>query len=171
MILNFKNKIPTINESCFVAPNATIIGGVTMDENASVWYGAVLRGDGSEIIIGKNSNVQDNATVHCDPDFPVHIGENVTVGHNAVIHGCTIEDDVMIGMSATVLNGAVIGKGSIVGAGALVREGQIITENSLVIGIPAKVVKETTEEQRKAILENAMHYVALGSEHKEANNG
>ena len=168
MILNFKNKIPTVNESCFVAPNATIIGGVTMDENASVWYGAVLRGDGSEIIIGKNSNVQDNATVHCDPDFPVHIGEKVTVGHNAVIHGCTIEGDVMIGMSATVLNGAVIGKGSIIGAGALVREGQIIPQNSLVIGIPAKVVKETTEEQRKAILENANHYVELGREHKEA---
>lgn len=167
MILNFKNKIPSIHESCFIAQNATILGDVKMAENASVWYGAVLRGDGSEIIIGKNSNVQDNATVHCDPDFPVHIGENVTVGHNAIIHGCTINNNVMVGMGATVLNGAVIGEGSIIGAGALVREGQIIPENSLVIGLPAKVVKETTEEQHKAIIENANHYVELGREHKK----
>lgn len=171
MIINFRNKTPDIHERCFVAPNATVLGSVKMDENATVWYGAVLRGDGSEIIIGKNSNIQDNATVHCDPDFPVVIGENVTVGHNAIIHGCTINNNVMVGMGATVLNGAVVGEGSIIGAGALVREGQIIPENSLVIGLPAKVVKETTEEQRKSILENAEHYVALGREHKEANNG
>ena len=157
-----------LNEPVKIFPGAQVIGDVEIGENCSIWHGAVIRGDVGPIRIGKNSNVQDNATVHCDPDFPVHIGENVTVGHNAVIHGCTIEDDVMIGMSATVLNGAVIGKGSIVGAGALVREGQIIPPNSLVIGLPAKVVKETTEEQRKAILENANHYVELGREHKEA---
>ena len=160
-----------LNEPVKIFPGAQVIGDVEIGENCSIWHGAVIRGDVGPIRIGKNSNVQDNATVHCDPDFPVHIGENVTVGHNAVIHGCTIEDDVMIGMSATVLNGAVIGKGSIIGAGALVREGQIIPPNSLVIGLPAKVVKETTEEQRKAILENANHYVYLGKEHKEANNG
>lgn len=170
MILTFKDKTPSIDESCFAAPNATIIGAVTMAENATVWYGAVLRGDGSQIVIGKNSNVQDNATVHCDPDFPVVIGENVTVGHNAVIHGCTIEDNVMVGMSATVLNGAVVGAGSIVGAGALVREGQIIPPNSLVIGIPAKAVKETTEEQRKSILKNAEHYAELAVKYREIHN-
>jgi len=167
MILKFKDKTPDIHESCFVAPNATVLGNVKLAENASVWYGAVLRGDGSEIIIGKNSNIQDNAVVHCDHDFPVIIGENVTVGHGAIIHGCTINNNVMVGMGATVLNGAVIGEGSIISAGALVREGQVIPENSLVVGMPAKVIKETTEEQRKAILENANHYAELGKEHKE----
>ena len=170
MILKFKDKIPAIHESCFTAENATILGGVKMAENASVWYGAVLRGDGSEIIIGRNSNIQDNAVVHCDRDFPVNIGENVTVGHGAIIHGCTIHNNVMIGMGATVLNGAVIGEGSIIGAGALVREGQIIPENSLVVGMPAKVIKETTEEQRAAILDNANHYAELSEEHREMNN-
>ena len=166
MILKFKDKTPDIHKNCFIAPNATVLGNVKLAEDSTVWYGAVLRGDGSKIIVGKGSNIQDNSVVHCDHDFPVVIGENVTVGHGAIIHGCTINNTVMVGMGATVLNGAVIGEGSIIGAGALVREGQIIPENSLVVGMPAKVIKETTEEQRKAILENAEHYIALGREHK-----
>ena len=168
MIKAFKDKVPNVHESCFVASNAVIIGGVTLEKDASVWFSAVIRGDSENITIGEGSNVQDCAVLHCDHGFPLTIGSNVTVGHSAVIHGCNLGDNVMIGMHATLLNGCVIGEGSIIGAGALVCEGQVIPPNSLVVGVPAKVVRETSAEQVEGIINNAQHYVEIAKEYKEA---
>ena len=168
MIKAFKDKVPNVHESCFVASNAVIIGGVTLEKDANVWFSAVIRGDSENITIGEGSNVQDCAVLHCDHGFPLTIGSNVTVGHSAVIHGCNLGDNVMIGMHATLLNGCVIGEGSIIGAGALVCEGQVIPPNSLVVGIPAKVVRETSAEQVEGIINNAQHYVEIAKEYKEA---
>ena len=156
-----------IKESAVILDGAHIIGDVKLDENVSIWFGAVLRGDVSSIKIGKNSNVQDNCVVHCSKDFPVEIGENVSVGHGAVIHGCTIEDNVLIGMNATVLNGAKIGKNSIVGAGAVVTEGKEFPDNSLILGLPARAVREITSEQAQHILNNAQNYLNLSKSYKE----
>ena len=144
-----------------------ICPGAELGENVSIWHGAVLRGDVASIRIGNNSNVQDNCVVHCSKDYPVVIKENVSVGHGAVIHGCTLEDNVLIGMNATVLNGAKIGKNSIVGAGAVVSEGKEFPENSLILGVPAKLIKEVSPEQIKHIQENADNYVRLSKQYKE----
>ncbi len=166
MIRNFKDKIPCIDESAFVAETAAVIGDVTLMADANVWYGAVLRGDSDRIVIGKGTNVQDCAVIHVDGGFPALLGENVTVGHSAIVHGAQVGDNVLIGMHATVLNGAVIGEGSIIGAGALVREGQVIPPRSVVIGMPAKVLKEATDAQIEGTIENARHYVELGKIYK-----
>ncbi|MBQ9925770.1 MAG: gamma carbonic anhydrase family protein [Clostridia bacterium] len=168
MIKAFKEKVPNVHESCFVASNAVIIGGVTLEKDANVWFSAVIRGDSENITIGEGSNVQDCAVLHCDHGFPLTVGRNVTVGHSAVVHGCNLGDNVMIGMHATLLNGCVIGEGSIIGAGALVREGQVIPPNSLVVGVPAKVVRETSAEQVEGIINNAQHYVEIAKEYKKA---
>ena len=168
MIKAFKDKVPNVHESCFVASNAVIIGGVTLEKDANVWFSAVIRGDSENITIGEGSNIQDCAVLHCDHGFPLTVGRNVTVGHSAVIHGCNLGDNVMIGMHATLLNGCVIGEGSIIGAGALVREGQVIPPNSLVVGVPAKVVRETSAEQVEGIINNAQHYVEIAKEYKKA---
>ncbi len=167
MLKPFNGHTPAVRASCFVAENATLIGHVTLLEEASVWYGAVVRGDADAIVIGRGSNVQDCAVLHTDKGFSLTLGEHVTVGHSAVVHGATVGDNVMIGMHATLLNGCVIGKNSIIGAGALVREGQVIPENSLVVGMPAKVLRQVSEEQKADILWNARHYVELGQKHKE----
>ena len=168
MIKAFKEKVPNVHESCFVASNAVIIGGVTLEKDANVWFSAVIRGDSENITIGEGSNVQDCAVLHCDHGFPLTVGRNVTVGHSAVVHGCSVGDNVMIGMHATLLNGCIIGEGSIIGAGALVREGQVIPPNSLVVGVPAKVVRETSAEQVEGIINNAQHYVEIAKEYKKA---
>ena len=168
MIKAFKEKVPNVHESCFVASNAVIIGGVTLEKDANVWFSAVIRGDSENITIGEGSNIQDCAVLHCDHGFPLTVGRNVTVGHSAVIHGCNLGDNVMIGMHATLLNGCIIGEGSIIGAGALVREGQVIPPNSLVVGVPAKVVRETSAEQVEGIINNAQHYVEIAKEYKKA---
>ena len=167
MIRNFEDKSPNIHESVFVAENAAVIGDVTLMEDATVWYGAVLRGDSEKIVIGKGSNVQDCAVVHCDEGHPTILGEHVTVGHSAIVHGAQVGDNVLIGMHATLLNGCVIGEGSIIGAGALVREGQVIPPRSVVIGMPGKVLKEATDAQIEASIENARHYVELGRRYKK----
>jgi len=166
MIRHFEDKSLNIHESAFVAENAAVIGDVTLMEGATVWYGAVLRGDSEKIVIGKGSNVQDCAVVHCDAGHPTVLGENVTVGHSAIVHGAQVGNNVLIGMHATVLNGAVIGEGSIIGAGALVREGQVIPPRSVVVGMPAKVIKEATDAQIEGTIENARHYIELGSRYK-----
>ncbi len=142
-------------------------GDVTLAENASVWFGAVLRGDVDKIVVGKRSNVQDLAVIHCDPGFPCTIGEEVTIGHAAVVHGATIESRVLIGIRAVVLNGAVVGEGSIIGAGAVVTEGAIIPPDSLVVGVPGKVLRETTPDQREHILRNALNYVESGKRYRQ----
>lgn len=167
MIRSYKGKKPILGKDVFLAENAVVIGEVTLGERANIWYGAVLRGDEGSIVVGENSNIQDNATLHTGKEHPVTVGKNVTVGHNAIVHGCTVGDDTMIGMGACVLNGAVIGEGCIVGAGALVKEGQVIPAHSLCVGVPAKVVRELDEAAREKILENARMYVSLAKEYEQ----
>ena len=149
---------PTVHDDGFVAAGAVLAGDVHIAAGAGVWFNAVLRSDHEPIVIGEGSNIQDNCSGHVDEGFPLTVGRNVSVGHNAVLHGCTIEDDVLIGMHATVMNGCVIGTGSLVAAGALVLEGTMVPPNSLVAGVPAKVRRETTEAERAGIVENAVHY-------------
>jgi carbonic anhydrase/acetyltransferase-like protein (isoleucine patch superfamily) len=145
----------------FIAPSADVLGDVTLGDYASVWFGAVLRGDFDKITIGERSNVQDNATIHMDEGDPTHIGDEVIVGHNAIVHGATVDDNSLIGMQATALNNAKIGKYCIVGANSLVTAGTEIPDYSLVLGSPAKVVKELSEEQVKGVEENAEEYVEM----------
>ena len=165
VILPYDGTSPAIADSAWVAPNATLIGRVTLGENASVFYGSVLRADVDSITVGEGSNIQDNVSVHCDAGIPTTLGRGVSVGHSAVLHGCTVEDDCLIGMSATVLNGAVIGTGSLVAAGAVVLEGTIIPPGSLVAGVPAKVRRELSAEERERVRDNARHYVELSRAH------
>lgn len=157
---------PRIHETCFVASNATIIGDVMIGENCGVWPNAVIRGDQNSIRIGNGSNVQDCCVIHTDETHPVNIGRNVSIGHNAVIHGAYVENDCLIGMHATVLNGARIRKGSIVGANALVKNDMDVPENSLVLGVPGKVVKQD-KSFLKTIRLNAVTYQNLAMEYKE----
>ena len=154
-------------DSIVICPGAQVLGDVELGENVSVWHGAVIRGDTDSITIGDNSNVQDNCVVHCTRGFPVVIGKNVSVGHGAVVHGCKLDDNVLIGMNATVLNGAHISKNSIVGAGAVVSEGKDFPEGSLILGVPAKVVKQLSPEQVQLIQNNADNYVKLSKQYKE----
>ncbi|NED87999.1 gamma carbonic anhydrase family protein [Streptomyces sp. SID11233] len=159
---------PDIDPSAFTAPTSVVIGEVTMAPGSSVWYHAVLRADCGPIVIGAGSNIQDNCSVHVDPGFPVTVGERVSVGHNAVLHGCTVEDDVLIGMGATVLNGAHIGTGSLVAAQALVPQGMRVPPGSLVAGVPAKVKRQLTQEELDGVKFNAVGYVELAKAHREA---
>lgn len=159
MIRNFKDKNPQISQESFVAENAVVIGDVTMDTDSSIWFSAVVRGDEDKIVIGKGSNIQDNATVHVGKGHPAMIGDYVTVGHNAVVHGATIEDQVLIGMNAVILNGVHIGTGSIIGAGTVLLENTVVPPNSLVVGVPGKVKGQLNEKQVDSIRENAIHYV------------
>ncbi len=165
MIYNFDEKKPDISAACFVAENATIIGDVHLSKGCNIWYGAVLRADVGPITLDENANVQDNAVVHIDPGGAVQIGKNVTVGHGAIVHGCTIGDNTLIGMGATLLNDCVIGKGCIVGAGALVPEGMQVPDGSLVVGVPAKIRGTLSEEKAEYAVHNALHYAELGAKH------
>lgn len=165
MIKAYLGNSPKIHPSCFIAQGSVITGSVELEKDVSVWFSAVIRGDFDSIHIGENTNIQDNATVHCDHTHTVKIGKNVSVGHNAVIHGAQIGDNVLIGMNSTVLNGAVIGSNSIVGAGAMVPEGMVVPENSLVVGIPAKVIKQTSEKQVTYVIKNAQDYCALSKQY------
>lgn len=157
-VLSVGDATPAIDSSAFVADGARVIGDVTLSEGASVWYNAVLRADGNAIMIGAGSNLQDNVSAHVDRGSPLRIGENVSVGHNAVVHGCTIGDDCLIGMGSVVLSGAVIGDGCLIAAGAVVLEGAVIPPGSLVAGVPAKVRRELTTEEREGIVRNAAAY-------------
>lgn len=159
MILKFKEHYPQINNTAWVAPSADVIGEVTLGENSSIWFQCVLRADVNKISIGKNSNIQDLSMIHSDTDSPTIIGDNVTVGHKVMLHGCIIEDNCLIGMSATILDNAVIGKGSIVGANSLVTSGKVFPPNSLIMGSPAKVVKQITSDEEDALVKHALHYV------------
>lgn len=165
MIIKIKGIEPQIDRNCFVAPGAQIIGNVELKENAGVWHNAVLRGDMAKITIGACSNVQDNCTLHCDLNKPICIGENVTIGHNAVLHSCTVGDGSTVGMGAIVLNDAVIGKGCMIAAGAVVTPRTVIPDGSMVMGSPAKIKREMTEEERQGMLENAAEYVSLAKEY------
>jgi carbonic anhydrase/acetyltransferase-like protein (isoleucine patch superfamily) len=151
---------PKISETAFIAPNATVIGQVRLGDGVSVWPGAVIRGDEDFITIEDGSNVQDGAVIHVDRGHPLSIGENVTVGHAAVLHGCAIGEGSLIGIHATVLNGVVVGKHSIVGAGSVIPEGKRFPDRSLILGVPGKVVRELTDEEVTQITNNADDYVA-----------
>ncbi|MEH2509797.1 carbonic anhydrase/acetyltransferase-like protein (isoleucine patch superfamily) [Nitrobacteraceae bacterium AZCC 1564] len=144
----------------FIAETATVIGNVRLKSNASVWFGSVLRGDNELIEIGEGSNVQDNCTFHTDPGFPLTIGKNCTIGHNVILHGCTIEDGALIGMGSIIMNGARIGKGCVVGAGSIITEGKEFAERSLVVGAPAKAIRALTPEQVSGLTQGAPHYVS-----------
>ncbi|MFJ2419512.1 gamma carbonic anhydrase family protein [Streptomyces brevispora] len=168
LITAMGGKEPEIDASAFTAPTSVVIGEVTMAAGSSVWYHAVLRADCGPIVIGAGSNIQDNCSVHVDPGFPVTVGERVSVGHNAVLHGCTIEDDVLVGMGATVLNGAHIGTGSLIAAQALVPQGMRVPPGSLVAGVPAKVKRQLTEEELDGVKFNAVGYVELAKAHRQA---
>lgn len=155
-----------VGNRVFIAENATVIGDVTLADDVSVWFGAVVRADRDTIMVEEGSNIQDNAVVHTTPGFPVTIGADVSVGHGAILHGCTIRNRVLVGMGAVVLNGAVVGEGSIIGAGAVVTEGKEIPPDSLVLGVPGKVVRETTPEQQEGILRNAREYAKLAGRYR-----
>lgn len=149
---------PRFDSSGYIADGARLVGQVTLGSEVGIWFNAVLRADMASITIGERSNIQDNVTCHVDAGSPLVVGSGVSVGHNAVLHGCTVEDDCLIGMSATVMNGAVIGRNSLVAAGALVTEGTIIPPGSLVAGVPAKVRRELTPEEIDGVIHNAEHY-------------
>lgn len=165
MITGFKDKLPKISENVFVAGSAEVIGDVEIGASSSVWFGAVIRGDRSSIKIGNRTNVQDNAVIHSDPEDNVVIGDDVTIGHGAILHGCKINNNVIIGMNATVLDGAEIGKNSIVGAGALVPPGKKFPEKSIILGVPAIIKKEVSEPDIEKIKAAAEIYLKLSADY------
>ncbi|OAN75511.1 gamma carbonic anhydrase family protein [Jannaschia sp. EhC01] len=158
MIYQLDGITPDIAEDTWVAPDANVIGNVVLETGASVWFGCTLRGDNEEIRVGAGSNVQENVVCHTDPGCPLTIGPDCTIGHKAMLHGCTIGAGSLIGMSATVLNGAQIGAGCLIGAGALIPEGKVIPDGSLVMGVPGKVVRDLDEDARAKLLASADHY-------------
>ncbi|WP_372839685.1 gamma carbonic anhydrase family protein [Phaeovulum sp.] len=160
MIYALDGIAPTLAPDAWVAPDANLIGKVVLEPGASVWFGATLRGDNEEIRVGAGSNVQDACVLHTDMGFPLTIGANCTVGHKAILHGCTVGEGSLVGMGATVLNGAVIGRGCLIGAGALIAEGKVIPDFSLVIGAPGRVVRLLDEAQVARLLRSAEHYRA-----------
>lgn len=166
MLSEFKGKLPKISQTAFIADSAELIGDVDIGEHSSVWFGAVIRGDRSRIKIGDRTNIQDNAVIHSDPGDIVEVGDNVTVGHAAVLHGCKIGNNVIVGMNATILDGADIGENSIVGAGALVSPGKKFPAKSIILGIPAAAKREAAGEDVQMIRESAQVYVRLTNEYK-----
>jgi carbonic anhydrase/acetyltransferase-like protein (isoleucine patch superfamily) len=161
----FDGREPSIADDAWLAPGAVVIGAVTLRSRASVWYGSVLRGDGDRIDIGEDSNIQDGCVVHADPGFPVAVGRGVSVGHRAVLHGCTIDDDVLVGMGAIVLNGAHVGSGSLLAAGTVVLQGADIPPGSLVAGVPGRVRRLLAEDEAEDIRANARTYLELSRRH------
>ena len=162
---------PDVDDTAWIATGAVLVGTVTLRAGASVWYNAVLRGDGDAIVVGEGSNVQDGAVVHADPGYPVTIGAGVTIGHGAVVHGCTVADDVLVGMGAVLLNGSRLGPETLVAAGAVILEGTDIPGGSLVAGVPAKVRRELTDAERDSIRANTAGYRQLAVRHARHHGG
>lgn len=159
--------IPEIDGSAWVADSATVVGQVRLEAHSSVWYGAVLRGDNEPIVIGRGSNVQDGSVLHTDEGQPLTVGEDVTIGHQVSLHGCTIGDGSLVGIRAVVLNGARIGRGCLVAAGAIVTEGKVFPDGVLIMGAPAKVVRELSAEQVERVRRGASHYVEQARRHRD----
>ena len=157
---------PTVHESAWVADNAQVMGDVKLAENSSVWFGVVIRGDTETITIGRGSNIQDNSVLHADHGMPLNIGENVTVGHQVMLHGCTVGDGSLIGIQAVILNGAKIGKNCLVGAGSLVTEGKEFPDGCMILGSPAKAVKQLSPEQIEGLKMSAQHYMDNAKRYK-----
>jgi carbonic anhydrase/acetyltransferase-like protein (isoleucine patch superfamily) len=164
-IVTYKGITPKIAPGVFVAASADIIGDVTIEEGSTIWYGTVIRGDVAPVRIGKNVSVQENSTIHVDADIPTIIGNNVTIGHNVIVHAATIEDNCLIGMGSIILDSARIGKGSQVGAGALVPPRKEVAPRTLVVGMPCKPVKELTAEDEQGFIEHALRYVELAKDY------
>ena len=162
MIYQIDKSKPVFNETNFIAPNATVIGNVILEEDASVWFNVGIRGDNDPIVIGKKSNVQDGSVLHTDPGAPLNIGQGVTVGHKVMLHGCTISNNSLIGINSTILNHAKIRENSIVGANSLITEGKEFPENSLIMGSPAKLIRELTQQEILMIKMSAESYVQNG---------
>lgn len=156
----------SIDKSVFIADGAKVIGNVEIGKNSSIWFNAVIRADSDKVKIGENSNIQDNAVIHTSEGFGVQIGDNVTIGHGAIVHGCTIKDNVIIGMGTIILNGAVIEENCIIGAGTLVTQGKVIPAGSLAFGNPMKIVRQLTEQEIQSITDNATSYVKEAKEYK-----
>jgi carbonic anhydrase/acetyltransferase-like protein (isoleucine patch superfamily) len=171
LVLPLGADAPRIAPGAFIAPTAVVAGDVRIDDEASVWYTTVVRADVEAVVIGEGSNLQDGTVVHADPGYPATVGRGVSVGHRAVLHGCTIGDDVLVGMGAVVLNGASVGSGSLVAAGAVVLGGTEVPPGSLVAGVPGKVRRETTADEREMILGNARIYRELAERHRRAVTG
>jgi len=149
---------PMVADSAWVAPGCYVVGNIVVEANASVWFGSTLRGDNERITIGAGSNVQENCVLHTDMGFPLSIGAGCTIGHKAMLHGCTIGENSLVGMGATVLNGAVIGRNCLIGAGALITEGKVIPDGSLVMGVPGKVVRDLDDAAIEGLRQSALHY-------------
>lgn len=168
MRIEVSGHTPEIDDAAWIAPNATVIGRVRLAAEVSIWYSAVLRGDLEAISVGARTNIQDGCVLHADPGFPLTVGTGVSVGHNAILHGCTIGDDVLVGMGATVLNGAVIGAGSLIAANALIPEGAQIPPGTLVAGVPGKVRRELSEAEQDGIRLNGAVYLRNMANHRVA---
>jgi len=158
-VYSLDDQTPELADDVWVAETATVVGNVLLEEGASVWFGAVIRGDNEQIKIGKNSNIQDNSVLHSDPGSPLTLGENVTVGHQAMLHGCTIGNNTLIGIGATILNGTTIGKNCLIGAHALITENKVIPDNSVVMGAPGRVIKKVPPAQEAMLKGSADYYV------------
>lgn len=167
MIYQLGKLTPNIPKTCFIAPNASVIGDVKLGDNASVWFNVVIRADTAPIQIGKNSNIQDGCILHVDEGFPMTIAQNVTIGHKVMLHGCSIDEGSLIGMNAVVLNGAKIGKNCLIGANALVTENMFVPDGSLVLGSPAKVIKQLDEKNQVKLARGASHYVQNNIRYKK----
>lgn len=163
-VYDFDGNQPRLGRDVWIAPTGEVIGDASIGDRASVWFGAVIRADNTPIVVGAGTNIQEGAMLHSDPGAPLTIGEDVTIGHHAILHGCTISDRVLIGMGATILNGAVIGPDSLVGACALVTENKVFPANSLIVGSPAKAVRTMTADEISSIRKSAEDYVAKASE-------
>jgi carbonic anhydrase/acetyltransferase-like protein (isoleucine patch superfamily) len=170
-ILSYKGKSPTFPKSCFIAKNATLVGDVTLGEESSVWFNAVLRAETSPIAVGRRTNIQDNCVVHTDAGYPVSLGDGVTIGHGAIIHGARVSSNSLVGMGATLLNGAVIGENCIVAAGSLVTQGKKFEDGVLVVGSPATAKRKLSREELESIRENARHYVDFRADYLSCGYG
>ena len=171
MVLALGDRAPSLHEKAWLAPGAMLVGDVRLGAGASVWYGSILRADGSSIAVGEESNIQDGCVVHADDRGPVVVGRGVSVGHRAVLHGCTVEDGSLVGMGAVVLTGARIGRECLVAAGAVVREGMDVPEHSLVAGVPAVVRRQLNDDELTGLRTNASDYLRLTTMHREAVGG
>ena len=164
MIMTLRGKTPQISTEAFAAETAAVIGDVTIGRNSSIWFGAVIRGDNSPITVGEGTSIQDNAVLHTEAGHPLTIGSNVTVGHGAIVHCSAVGDNTLVGMGAVLLDGAVIGKNCVIGAGAVVKENAVVPDGTMMVGVPAKPIRELTPEQQKG-LEQTSPYVALSKEY------
>ena len=165
-IFKFKTFVPNIDSTAWLADDANIIGQVDILKKASVWFGATLRGDNEKILLGEGSNIQENCVLHTDYGYPLTIGKNCTIGHSVILHGCSIEENTLIGMGSTILNGAKIGKGCLIGAGSLITENKVIPDGSLVMGSPGKVIRKLDDAAKKSLIGSALHYQERAAEFK-----